>query len=147
MEGPLGSSVSYLLDGRRTYIDVFTLALEELAFTSGHLPYFFQDLHAKVTADLGGVRRLSVSGYRNSESLQVYDSEEINTLGLSWGNSALSVHYRDRLGDNGIVDANLGHSRFTSDLFALGGDSAMYLNDSLVEYIPPPTRCSSATAR
>ncbi|MCE2397509.1 MAG: TonB-dependent receptor [Gemmatimonadetes bacterium] len=137
VEGPLGSSVSYLLDGRRTYIDVFTLALEELAFTSGHLPYFFQDLHAKVTADLGGVRRLSVSGYRNSESLQVYDSEETHTLGLSWGNSALSVHYRDRLGDNGIVDANLGHSRFTSDLFALGGGSAMYLNDTLVEYIPP----------
>ena len=121
VEGPIGNSVSYLLDGRRTYIDGFTLALKKMGAIQDHLPYFFQDLHTKVTADLGGVRRLSVSGYRNSESLQVYDSEETNTLGLSWGNSALSVHYRDRLGDNGIVDATLGHSRFTSDLFALGG--------------------------
>ena len=67
----------------------------------------------------------------------MYDSEETNTLGLSWGNSALSVHYRDRLGDNGIVDATLGHSRFTSDLFALGGGSAVYLNGERVEYTPP----------
>ncbi|MDE2874753.1 MAG: TonB-dependent receptor [Gemmatimonadota bacterium] len=137
VEGPIGNSVSYLLDGRRTYIDGFTLALKKMGVTSDHLPYFFQDLHTKVTADLGGVRRLSVSGYRNSESLQIYDSEETNTLGLSWGNSALSVHYRDRLGDNGIVDANLGHSRFTSDLFALGGGSAVYSNDVRVEYTPP----------
>ena len=137
VEGPIGNSVSYLLDGRRTYIDGFTLALKKMGVTSDHLPYFFQDLHTKVTADLGGIRRLSVSGYRNSESLQIYDSEETNTLGLSWGNSALSVHYRDRLGDNGIVDANLGHSRFTSDLFALGGGSAVYSNDVRVEYTPP----------
>ena len=137
VEGPIGNSVSYLLDGRRTYIDGFTLALKKMGVIPDHLPYFFQDLHAKVTADLGGVRRLSVSGYRNSESLQVYDSEETNTLGLSWGNSALSVHYRDRLGDNGIVDATLGHSRFTSDLFALGGGSAVYANGERVEYTPP----------
>ena len=137
VEGPIGNSVSYLLDGRRTYIDGFTLALKRMGAISDHLPYFFQDLHGKVTADLGGIRRLSVSGYRNSESLQVYDSEETNTLGLSWGNSALSVHYRDRLGDNGIFDANLGHSRFTSDLFALGGGSAVYSNDVRVEYTPP----------
>ena len=137
VEGPIGGSVSYLLDGRRTYIDGFTLALKKMGAISGHLPYFFQDLHAKVTADLGGIRRLSVSGYRNSESLQVHDSEETNTLGLSWGNSAFSVHYRDRLGDNGIVDATLGHSRFTSDLFALGGGSAGYSNGERVEYTPP----------
>ena len=137
VEGPIGSSVSYLLDGRRTYIDGFTLALKKMGAIQDHLPYFFQDFHAKVTADLGVVRRLSVSGYRNSESLQVYDSEETNTLGLSWGNSALSLHYRDKLGANGIVDANVGHSRFTSDLFALGGGSAEYVNDVLVEYTPP----------
>ena len=137
VEGPIGNSVSYLLDGRRTYIDGFTLALKKMGAISDHLPYFFQDLHGKVTADLGGIRRLSVSGYRNSESLQIYDSEETNTLGLSWGNSALSIHYRDKLGDNGIVDANLGHSRFTSDLFALGGGSAVYSNGVRVEYTPP----------
>ena len=121
VEGPIGGSVSYLLDGRRTYIDGFTAGLEKIGVIDRHLPYFFQDLHAKVTADLGGVRRLSVSGYLNSESLQIFDPEKTRTMGLGWGNAAFSVHYRDRLGDNGILDANLGNSRFKSDLIAVGG--------------------------
>ena len=139
VEGPIGESVSYLLDGRRTYIDGFTAALEKAGVISGHLPYFFQDLHAKVTSDLGGIRRLSVSGYLNAESLQLRDSPVTNTLGLSWGNTAVSVHYRDRLGDNGILDANVGHSRFRSDLLALGGGMASHVdqNGVPIPYSPP----------
>ena len=128
VEGPIGGSVSYLLDGRRTYIDGFTAGLEKMGVIDGHLPYFFQDLHAKVTADLGGIRRLSVSGYLNSESLQIFDSEETRTMGLGWGNTAFSVHYRDRLGDNGILDVNLGNSRFKSDLIAVGGGAPAYVD-------------------
>lgn len=140
IEGPAGGSVSYLVDGRRTYIDGFTAGLEKAGVIDGHLPYFFQDLHAKVTADLGGIRRLSVSGYLNSESLQLFDEEETKTMGLAWGNSAFSVHYRDRLGANGILDANVGHSRFDSDLIALGGGTPAY-EDHEGEFHPylPPT--------
>ena len=63
VEGPIGNSMSYLVDGRRTYLDGFTLALKKMGVIDQHLPYSFQDLHAKVTNDFGGVRRLSVSGY------------------------------------------------------------------------------------
>ena len=51
-----------------------------------HVPYFFQDLHAKVTTDLGGVRRLSVSGYLNSESLRETDAldPENRELAMTW---------------------------------------------------------------
>ena len=118
VEGPVGERVSYLVDGRRTWIDWFTRALDGMGITDdGHLPYFFRDLHAKVTADLGGVRRLSVSGYANSESLNdvevVTDATRRNTI--KWGNAAFSVHYRDRLGATGFLDATLGHSRFGAD--------------------------------
>ena len=136
VEGPVGESMSYLVDGRRTYIDGFTAALKELGAINQRLPYFFQDLHAKVTKDFGGVRRLSVSGYLNSESLKAFDGQETRTLGLAWGNAALSVHYRDRIGGTGIVDANLGHSRFTSDLLGLGGGSTTQVGE-VVEYAPP----------
>ena len=112
MAGSVGLASS-LADGRRTYIDGFTMALKKLGVIEGYAPYFFQDLHAKVTTDLGGVCRLSVSGYMNSESLKNFDEAETMDLGMTWGNAAFSVHYRDRLGANGIINANLGHSRFT----------------------------------
>ncbi len=137
LEGPIGEGVSYLLDGRRTYIDGFTRLLKEAGVIEQHAPYFFQDVHAKVTKDLGGVRRLSFSGYVNSEALQSFDSQETRTLDLQWGNAALSMHYRDRLGGNGLLDATIGHSRFTSDLLGLGGGWAAYLNGVLQEYEPP----------
>jgi len=120
VEGPVGENVSYLLNGRRTYIDGVTLALSRAGFISQHVPYSFQDVHGKVTADLGGVRRLSVSGYLNTESLERFDQDTTHALELAWGNIAVSAHYRDRIGDAGILDANLGSSHFTSDLLSAG---------------------------
>ena len=119
VEGPIGERVSYLVGGRRMHVDGLTLALKYMGIMDGHFPYFFQDLHAKVTTDLGGVRRLSVSGYMNSESVNHSENipnEEIRETAFTLGNAAFSAHYRDRLGASGIVDANLGHSRFGSDL-------------------------------
>ena len=124
VEGPVGESASYLLDGRRTYIDGLTAGLDWVGLIDKPFPYFFRDLHAKVTSDLGGIRRLSVSGYLNSESLTTYHAHRDAArkpleLEMNWGNAAFSAHYRGRLGANGIVDANLGHSRFASDLLKL----------------------------
>ena len=141
VEGPIGASVSYLLDGRRTYIDGLTAGLDGMGLIDEPFPYFFQDLHAKVTTDLGGIRRLSVSGYLNSESLTTYHAHRDAArkpleLEMNWGNAAYSVHYRDRLGANGIVDANLGHSRFASDLIKLkqttGADPGDPSDDTLL---------------
>ncbi len=124
IEGPIGANVSYLLNGRRTYVDGFTRFLKLGGVMEDDVPYFFQDLHAKATVDLGGVRRLSVSGYLNSEALDHVDARNdwTRVTDMAWGNAALSVHYRDRFGANGIIDANLGHSRFTSDLYRVHRD-------------------------
>ena len=121
VEGPVGGTASYLVDGRRTWLDGFTAVLDGIGVIDGHFPYFFQDLHGKITIDLGGIRRLSVSGYLNSESVTEVDAGEMETreLDMYWGNAAFSAHYRDRIGGAGIFDASLGHSRFTSDLFHL----------------------------
>ena len=118
IEGPVGGSVSFLVNGRRTWIDGFTRALDKMGIIEGHSPYFFRDLHAKVTTDLGGVRRLSVSGYMNLESLDQVDArvQVTRQTALTWGNAAFSGHYRTGFGGSGILDATLGHSRFTGDL-------------------------------
>ena len=144
IEGPISENVSYLLDGRRTYIDGFTLALKKMGVIDGHVPYFFRDVHAKVTTDLGGVRRLSVSGYLNSESLNDVDARErvTSTTSATWGNAAFSVHYRDRLGANGIIDGNLGHSRFTSELIRVVDNHIGVGDDGEVHDPPPETTLS-----
>ena len=64
VEGPIGKSVSYLVGARRSHPRILGLVVDGPEST-----YSFRDLHAKVTKDLGGVRRFSVSGHLNSESI------------------------------------------------------------------------------
>ena len=133
LEGPIGENVSYLLDGRRTYIGGFTAQLEKYGVVDKDLPYSFKDVHGKVTFDLGGVRRLSISGYGNTEDLTTFDAQETLALGMAAANVAFSGHYRDRLGASGIVDASVGYSRFTNDLEFMGGEGERMEGDSVVE--------------
>ena len=144
VEGPVSEKVTYLLDGRRTYIDGSTLALKKLGVIDGHAPYFFHDVHAKVTADLDGVGRLSVSGYLNSESLHHVDARErvTRTTSTAWGNAAFSVHYRDKLGNMGIIDVNVGHSRFTSEMIRVVDNHIGVDDDGAVHDPPPETTLS-----
>ncbi len=137
VEGPIGENMSFLLDGRRTYIGAFTTTLENMGAVENALPYFFQDAHAKVTTELGGLRRLSVSGYLNFEKLTTFDAEETLELGMTSSNVAFSAHYRDRFGANGILDATLGHSLFANDLDFLVGGGFHTQPDGRIKYIPP----------
>ena len=120
VEGPVGENVSYLIGGRRTWLDGLTKGLTKIGVMKEAFPYSFRDVLAKVATDLGGVRRLSVSGYLNSESLIITQATAIRDsteTALTTGNAGFSVHYRDRFGGQGIVDANIGYSRFRGDVF------------------------------
>ncbi|MDE2762492.1 MAG: carboxypeptidase regulatory-like domain-containing protein, partial [Gemmatimonadota bacterium] len=117
VEGPIGGGTSYLVNGRRTYIDMLTsLAEEEVS----QFPYSFSDLHGKITHDFGGFRRFSATGYVNSEGVR-YENNWNGRSGKSdWGNSAVAAHYRDRLGGGILLDVTIGRSRFRSDMLETG---------------------------
>ena len=156
VEGPLGDDMSFLVTGRRAYIDLLTRGLERLGFGNDHTPYYFQDLHARLAADLEGLERFSVNGYLSTEfrgNLDFKCPGPARTLTGSaggagaevepeewlqderdweWSNGAMSAQYRRRLGEGGIVDATLGHSWFRDAYLDLG--SCKYID----QYPRPP---------
>lgn len=127
VEGPLGGSASYLVDGRRSYVDILTRGLEWASMIDDDFPYSFSDLHAKVIRDFGGFRRLSVTGYLNSEGVAYEEKADVgpNTGEVSsreqykWGNAAVAAHYRDRPVGGALLDVTVGHSRFGNDQFKI----------------------------
>ncbi len=144
-EGPVGQSASFLVDARRSYIDVLTAGLGAILENST-VPYSFGDVHGKLTKDLGGVRRLSLTGYLNDEGL---DSRPQDVPGgdaalgrasrATWGNMALAAHYRDRVGSATLVDLSVGHSRFFGDYTvfrskALDADTSSVIRGRMGEY-------------
>lgn len=126
VEGPLGETMSYLVNGRRTYIDLLTRGLALARIIEEHFPYSFSDLHAKVTRDFGGFRRFSATGYVSTEGIRYENVFEDGTLkgkvssweDFSWGNVAVVGHYRDRLDGGALLDVTLGHSRFGNSQFS-----------------------------
>ena len=140
VEGPMGEGKSYLVVGRRSYIDAFARGMEMLGLRDRGIPYFFQDLLAKIATDRGDMERLSVTGYLSTESIN--DLEEISCParmhGVSGngspfeegeregmlrdtdlGSGAVSVRYRRRIGSSGMVDATVGHSWFRNWAYEL----------------------------
>lgn len=131
VEGPIGRNISYLVDARRTYIDLITKGLETIGAIEREWPYSFGDAHAKITADLGGVGRLSLTGYLNEEALETQPGiknefiTKSSTLG--WGNGAIAAHYRGRIGAGTLFDVTVGHSRFSGDYVFHGPPDALGL--------------------
>ena len=145
IEGPLGDGKSFLVTGRRAYVDAFTRGLERLGWVSEDTPYYFQDLHARLTADLGGIGRFSVNAYLSTEARGLETecpgrAQEGSAGGTEpeveewrqderdwkWSNGAVSAQYRRRLWAGGVVDATLGHSWFQDVSLDLG--SCQYLD-------------------
>jgi outer membrane receptor for ferrienterochelin and colicin len=89
LEGPIqkGKS-SFMISGRRTYIDVLTKPFMSKDFKAG---YYFYDLNAKVNFTLGPKDNIYISGYGGNDKFSVTEEYGSNskynfTSALNWGN-------------------------------------------------------------
>ncbi len=132
VEGPIGASTSYLVDGRRTYVDLATRALRSAGMVDFDVPYGFGDIHAKVTRDFGDTRRLSATGYWNTELFdtrpETPPEDVVDALRdahrVDWDSRATAIHYRHGLGGGAVVDANAGFSAFGGAYVIFDGKTA-----------------------
>jgi hypothetical protein len=91
-EGPLPKG-SFLIAGRRTYIDAVTWTIGKLASNPGiHLPYYFYDLQAKANFDLSNKDRLTLSGYSGDDVIYMDDS--FSKVDFRWGNYTVAGKWR-----------------------------------------------------
>ncbi len=136
VEGPLpwGAKGSWLIAGRRTYIDLVTWTLDKMfkkaierseEINTIYLPYHFYDLQAKVNWDASGRSRFTVSGFFGDDVLSLkgaeeegYEEEGVTDLDFRWGNGTLGLRWR---------------YLFTPQLFSvLGFNATRYRVDSKV---------------
>ena len=98
-EGPLGQG-SWMVAGRRTYIDPVLRAVRRNTDELDGLGYWFYDVNAKVNTQLSPNDNLMLSAYKGDDHLDISvslsgpntESDSTNTLsfGNNWGNEALT---------------------------------------------------------
>lgn len=121
LDGPLqkGKS-SFLLSGRRTYIDLLTMPFLPKEEKIG---YHFYDLNAKLNFDLGPKDKLYLSGYFGSDALRIKEQIErttstINTnSGLGWGNATGTLRWNHLFNQKLFLNTTLAVTDFRFRLF------------------------------
>lgn len=108
LDGPLpGGRGSWLLSGRRTYVDALTSAVRGAGVIEGSFPYAFQDAHLKLAYPLGHGGRLTATGYINREGFQytpkdtAFDNHRID---FGWGSRAAGVQWWQPVGERGTLE-------------------------------------------
>lgn len=116
LSGPLtrDGKASWLLAGRRTYIDLATKL-----FTDNEVPYHFSDLQGRVNWDVTKSDKLSLVGYWGDD---VLDTEGLD---FSFGNRAANVNWRHIWNSRWYSRAIVAFTRFRSVL-DFGGKETVY---------------------
>lgn len=92
VEGPINDDATFMLSGRRMYLDL----LMPLADPDGEAPrYYFYDFNAKVNSRLSESDRIFVSGYFGRDVLfspesRNFDDEQFD---ISWGNATANLRW------------------------------------------------------
>ena len=127
LEGPLTKkksgpgATSFLVSGRRTYIDVLAaplIAASDGGNTSGG--YYFYDLNAKVNTELGPKDKLHLSGYFGRDKFYVNNKSDFSTskVGIGWGNATGTLRWNHLFSDKIFGNASLIFSNYDFSISA-----------------------------
>ena len=122
-EGPLGQG-SWMVAGRRTYIDPVLRAVRRSTDDLNGLGYWFYDVNAKVNTQLGPNDNLMLSAYGGNDHLDISASagsarsDSTNTLsfGNNWGNEALTGRWTHVFSPALFGRVMALYSRYQSDI-------------------------------
>jgi hypothetical protein len=119
VEGPIKKDTSsFIISGRRTYIDVLAQPfIREDAPTKGS-GYFFYDLNMKMNYRLSDKDRLFLSGYFGRDVFTFKSTESNFNIRIPWGNATLSARWNHLFNDKLFLNTSLIFSdyRFESNI-------------------------------
>ncbi len=92
LEGPLSDNSTFMISGRRMYLDLL-LALAPKDTNNITPDYYFYDLNGKVNFKLGENDRLFLSGYFGRDVFGIPASTDSNTANIFWGNATANIRW------------------------------------------------------
>lgn len=130
LEGPIKKDkTSFLISGRRTYIDLLTRPLIQAASDGDEVAgYYFYDLNAKINHKLNDRNRLYLSTYMGSDKAYSRYRDDYNNgsqnvriedeYGLRWGNITTALRWNSILSQKLFSNVTATYSRYRFNVFA-----------------------------
>jgi TonB-dependent Receptor Plug Domain/CarboxypepD_reg-like domain/TonB dependent receptor len=123
LEGPIAKGkTSFLLSGRRTYVDVLARPFIKSEFKSsgsdGSSGYYFYDLNAKINHKFSDRDKLYLSVYTGQDKFY-YDEKDIDgsirdftDTGLGWGNLTAALRWNHEVNNKLFANTTLTYSKY-----------------------------------
>ncbi|WP_106794370.1 TonB-dependent receptor [Aquimarina sp. Aq78] len=131
IEGPIlkgnkeEASGSYMLAGRRSYIDLFTFLTDDFKDSS----LFFYDLNLKSNYNINTNNRLFLSGYFGRDKFELD-----KFLGTIWGNTSASLRWTSILNEKLFLQTSAIYSNYDYNLDNLRTGSEFRWKSSITNY-------------
>lgn len=113
LQGPIQKNKSsFIISGRRTYIDVLTKPFinEESNFSGSS--YYFYDLNAKLNYVISDKDKLFLSGYFGKDVFTFNNSDNDFSLRIPWGNATASLRWNHLFSDKLFVNTTAIYSSY-----------------------------------
>jgi hypothetical protein len=118
LEGPIiQDRSSFLLSGRRTYIDALIMPFVNPDERGG---YFFYDLNAKANYDIDRNNRLYVSGYFGRDKFFFRSAGDMNYRdegGMFWQNTTTTLRWNHLFSDRLFANLSFIYSDYTLNIY------------------------------
>jgi hypothetical protein len=116
IEGPIVKDKgSFMISGRRTYIDLFTKTLHAIADTIPETPYYFYDLNLKVNYSLNAKNKIFVSGYFGKDDYNYSDTVSNINNNFAWGNYTATIRWNYLISNKIFTNLTLLASNYNYD--------------------------------
>ena len=110
LEGPLKKNKgSFMVAGRRTYIDVLARPFVSQLKNSG---YYFYDLNLKANYTLGKKDRVYLSGYTGLDQFKYQSPQGTFSANIPWGNTTLTLRENHQFSDKLFLNTTLVYSSY-----------------------------------
>ena len=127
-QGPIVKDrLSYIISGRRTYIDVLARPFLNKSLADGQtLTSYFYDSNAKLNFLASSRDKITLSAYLGKDvygsTYETKDTEvdpvfrTVNSGGTEWGNRVMSLRWKRMISENLFVTSSLLYSRYRFDV-------------------------------
>lgn len=134
-EGPIvKDKCSFIVSGRRTYIDLFMKPFLNETSPLKHGGYYFYDLNAKVNYIFSDKDRVFLSGYFGRDVFAMKSTDLSFSNNIGWGNATASLRWNHLYNDKLFSNATFVYSDYGFNMEATQNLYEMKLNSGITDY-------------
>ena len=135
LQGPIKKDTSsFIISGRRTYIDVLVNPLINDTSAFKGTGYYFFDLTSKVNYRISDKDRLFLSGYFGRDVFTFRNANRGFKFDIPWGNATASARWNHLFSDKLFVNTSVIFSDYQFSFGAEQNDFEFKLNSSITDW-------------